>query len=434
MTSAATRTDGHAPGVLSDIRVLDVSGPIGHYAGRLLADLGADVIKVEPPEGDPSRRWGPFLPGVDAPEDALGFLLLNANKRGVTLDLQDAAGRDAFLRLMATADVLIESWRPSEAAAFGLTPEVLLEARPDLIHASVTGWGLTGPRAEWAFADIVALAMSGVMALAGFPDGPPEQLPDHQGYHAASIDAAAGIMAAVLHRDASGEGQHVEVSMQEALSMAQETAMQSADILGVDRERTGGAARALPGLGVYPTADGYIYAMCTGNAGSGFPGLVGLMRDLGGVEDLDEEPYASFIATSMNANFVLAAMQDPKKAEPLQEILGHMQEVVTRFFAAHRRQLLYEQGQERRVLLGMVSTPADISASPQLNARDWYVEVDDPGRGRRFRYPGPPWQLHGTPATVRRPAPLLGEHNGEVLGGLDGASVAGGTQRGETAQ
>src|SRR5690606_2478394 len=254
--------------------------------------------------------------------------------------------------------VLLESWRPSEAAALGLTDEVLLQARPNLIRASVTGWGLTGPRAEWAFADIVGVAMSGVMALAGFPDGPPEQLPDHQGYHCASIDAAAGVMAALLHRDASGEGQRVEVSMQEALSMAQETAMQSADILGVDRERTGGAARALPGLGVYETSDGYIYAMCTGNDGSGFPGLVELMGNLGGIEDLDEEPYASFIANSMNANFIMAALQDPEKAAPLQEILTHMQGVVTRFFAAHPKQVLYEQGQERRVLLGMVSTPA----------------------------------------------------------------------------
>ena len=166
----------------SDVRVVEACGPIGHYAGRLLADLGADVIKVEPPTGDPARQYAPYLPGVDAPENGLQFLLLNANKRGVSLDLTGERGRALFLRLVASADVLLDSWQPRESAALGLAEADLLAAKPDLIRASVTGWGLTGPYADWAYADIVAQAMSGVMTLAGFPDGPPEQIADHQGY------------------------------------------------------------------------------------------------------------------------------------------------------------------------------------------------------------------------------------------------------------
>jgi benzylsuccinate CoA-transferase BbsE subunit len=420
-------SDGGTPSALDDIRVLEVCGPIGHYAGRLLADLGADVIKVEPPDGDPARFYPPFLPDVEPPENGLQFLLLNANKRSVRLDLESGEGRETFLRLLATADVLLDSWQPHEAEALGLTEDVLLEARPDLIRASVTGWGLDGPRADWAYADIVAQAMAGVMNLAGFPDGPPEQVADLQGFKSASINAAAGTMAAILHRDATGDRQRVEVSMQEALSMAQETAMMTADILGTNRERTGGAGAVLriPGIGLYAASDGWVYTMAAGTAGSGFPGVLAMMDELGYAHDLREEPWATFIHESMNRQLLLQAAQDPARLAELTERLSHIGDVVTAFFQEQPKRVLYEVGQKHRLLIGMVSTPQDISESPQLNARDWFVEIDDPKRGRRLRYPGPPWRLHGTPARLRRPAPLLGEHGAEVLAEIAAAAGEG---------
>lgn len=413
----ATAPRVSSAGVLSDLRVLDLTGPVGHYAGRLLADLGADVVKVEPREGDPSRRWAPALLGVPAPEASVSFVLLNANKRGVALDIEDERGRTAFLRLLESADVLLESWTPAEAVRLRLTDEVLGKACPTLIHASITGWGISGPYAEWAYADIAANAMSGVMELAGFVEGPPEQLPDHQGHRTASINAAAGILAALLHRDATGEGQRVEASMFESLLIAQETAMQQADILGTDRARTGGIGALgfkLPGFGIYETVDGYVYAMCTGNAGSGFVGLVDLMRTLDGSTRLDAEPYASFIATSMNMALIMALMEDPARAPATRALLSEIEEQVTAFFARHPKETVYVQGQGLRVLLGAVNGPADILASQQLAARDWWQDIDDPARGR-LRYPGPPWTLTRTPASLRRPAPLLGEHTDEVL-------------------
>ncbi len=409
--------DSAAPGVLAGLRVLDLTGPIGHYAGRLLADLGADVIKLEPPGGDPARRWAPTLPNVEAPEASVAFVLLNANKRGLTLNIEDERGRAAFLRLLATAGVLLESWTPSEAARLRLTDEVLGEACPDLIHASITGWGVSGPYAEWAYADIVANAMSGVMTLAGFIDGPPEQLPDHQGYHTASINAAAGVLAALLHRDATGEGQRVESSMFESLLMAEETAMQQADILGTDRARTGGQGALgfkMPGLGIYETTDGHVYSMCTGNAGSGFPGLVQLIRALEGSTPLDAEPYASFIATSMTTSQIMALMEDPARAPEVRRLLAGIEDEVAAFFARHPKETVYVRGQGLRALVGAVNGPTDILASAQLDARGWWRDIDDPTRGR-LRYPGPPWALERTPATLRRPAPLLGEHTDEVL-------------------
>ncbi len=410
---------------LEGVRILDASGPIGHYAGRMLADLGADVIKVEPPEGDPARRWGPFLPGVDEPESGLQFLLLNANKRGVTIDLTDAAGRERFLELAKTADVVIDSLQADEAAALNLTTADLEAVKPDIIHCSITGFGLSGPHANWAYSDIVGCAVSGTMQLAGMAEGPPEQLPDMQGYHSASIQAAAGIMGALVYHQATGEGQAVEVSMQEAMSMSQETAMMQADILGTNRER-GVPARGLdiPGLGLHETADGYIYMMASGFAGTGFPGLVGLMDATGDAQDLTSDEYTAFIAEKMNTNFIMAALADEAQRAPLQDKLDHMSDVVREFCKKHPKLYLYQEGQARRVLIGMVSTPQDILDSPQLAARDWFVDLEDPGRGVTLHYPGPQWQLHGTPSTLRRPAPLLGEHNDEVFAELGATAAA----------
>ena len=414
--------------------MIDASGLIGHYAGRLLADLGADVIKVEPPGGDPARSYPPFLPGVPAPENGLQFLLLNANKRGVVLDLTASRDRGHFLRLLDGADVLLESWRPQEARALGLTPEVFEAGRPALVHASITGWGLSGPRAEWAYADIVGLAMSGVMTLAGFPDGPPEQLGDLQGYHSASIDAAAGVVAALYERDFSGLGQRVEVSLQEALLMAQETAMQFADILGQDRARAGEPPTRTPGpgTGLFEAADGYVYVV-SGTAGAGFGGVLDLMAVTDDLGDLAQEPYASFVRGPMSPVELGRMARSPQHLAELEAMAEHVRAAVAAFIKRYPRQYLYEQGQQRRLLIGMVSTPQDISTNTQLNARQWFVEIEDRARGRTLRYPGPPWRLTGSPATLRHPAPLLGEHNRELLGASERqpslparAAVAGG--------
>lgn len=205
--------------------------------------------------------------------------------------------------------------------------------------------------------------------------------------------------------------------MQEALSMAQETAMQGADILGEDRVRGGSALGTfrMPGLGLYECSDGYVYLMAAGLAGSGFPGFLELMDESGEAGDLTEEPYATFVNESMNRGLLAAMGQDPDTMQELMKTLDHIDEIVQAFVRAHPKQYIYERSQEHRVLAGMVSTAQDISASPQLAARDWWNEIEDRGRGKTLRYPGPPWQLEGTPATLRRPAPLLGEHNEELF-------------------
>tara|TARA_Y100000588_G_scaffold262433_2_gene277082 strand:- start:3419 stop:4714 length:1296 start_codon:yes stop_codon:yes gene_type:complete len=419
---------------LEGIRILDASDVIGHYAGRILADLGADVIKVEPVGGDPTRRWAPLLPDVAELESGLQFLLLNANKRGITIDVTQPRGRELYLALTKTADVLIDSLQEHEAVEFGLTADHLIEVKPDLIHTSITGWGLSGPRANWAYADIVGCAMSGTMQLVGLADGPPEQLPDMQGYHTASIQAAAGTMGAIVYRQSTGEGQRVEVSMQEAMSIAQETAMMQADILGTNRER--GKPQFgldLPGSGLYEAADGYVFLIASGLAGSGFPGLVRLMAETGDEEDLFEEPFRTFITDVMGTTQLRDILLDPggtsspsHRSSEISHLLPHMDDVVRKFCKKHPKSYLYEEGQKRRILVGIVNTPNDILESQQLKERNWFVDLEDTKRGVTLRYPGPQWQLQGTPAQLRRPAPMLGEHNNEVLSeiGIDESELS----------
>ncbi len=192
--------------------------------------------------------------------------------------------------------------------------------------------------------------------------------------------------------------------------------MMQADILGTNRER-GVPARGLdiPGLGLHETADGHVYMMASGLAGAGFAGLVELMDLTGDAEDLTSDEYAAFIAEKMNTNFLMVALADESQRAPVQEKLDHMDQVVRDFCRKHPKLYLYEEGQSRRVLVGMVSTPQDILDSPQLAARDWFTDLEDPGRGVTLHYPGPQWQLHGTPWSLRRPAPLLGEHNNELF-------------------
>ncbi|MCH6556296.1 MAG: CoA transferase, partial [Chloroflexi bacterium] len=252
----------NAPAALDDVRVLDLAGEIGQYCTKLLADLGADVIKIEPPEGDPVRDLPPFYHDEPGPEKSLYWLNLNTNKRSVTLSIADAEGRKLFEKLVATADVVVESFEPGYLDGLGLGYEGLTKIKPEIILTSVTGFGQTGPHAHYKAPDIVGVAMGGIMWLAGDPQDPPNVPPWRQGYICASIQAAAGTMMAIYHRDVHGEGQHVDVSMQEALSIAQETAMQYWDMLQQLRNRTGAGTIlpiSIPGIGPYECRDGWVY-------------------------------------------------------------------------------------------------------------------------------------------------------------------------------
>jgi benzylsuccinate CoA-transferase BbsE subunit len=416
------------PSALDDIRVLDISGEMGLYCTKLLADLGADVIQVEPPGGHPARRIGPFYHDETDAEKSLYFWNLTTSKRSITLNLEDSDGRDLLRRLVRTADVVVETFPPGYLDGLGLGYEGLCRIKPDIVLTSITGFGQWGPHSHYLAPDIVGVAMSGVMWMAGFIDDPPNLLYGQQAYLSASIQAAAGTLMAVYHRDLTGEGQHVDVSMQEAISIAQETGMQTWDMRKEVRGR--GAPRQLmtlmrqlldrqssiPGIGPYECKDGWVWCYVGTPGGAPWTDLRAWMVEEGKAQDLFEEPHKSFV-DNLSMPFLTGLWLDPEGALRMLPELVHVNEVLKGFFASKTAWEAYEEGQERRLLIGIISTPEDLVRNPQLNFRGYYKEVHHPELADTLRYPGPPYVLSETPAALRRRSPLIGEHNEEVYCG-----------------
>jgi crotonobetainyl-CoA:carnitine CoA-transferase CaiB-like acyl-CoA transferase len=405
---------------LSDIRVIDLAGEIGVYATKLLADLGADVIRIEPPDGDPMREIGPFWHDEGRADRSLYFFALNTNKRSVTLDITDPAGRAAFEKLVATADVVVETFEPGYLDTIGLGYEGLCAIKPDIILTSITGFGQTGPHAKYRWSDIVGVAMSGMMTLAGDKDDPPNRPYGNQGYVCAGIDGAAGTMMALVHRDNTGEGQHVDVSMQEALSINQETAMMTWDMNKRIAGRTGARGLIpidLPGIGVFNASDGQIFAYLGTPGGAPWTAMLEWMNEEGKAEDLGEGENFEMVQ-SLNLGFLTGLVREPEKLPARLKVLGHMHGIFSRFCASMTKWDLYQGAQQRRLMIGIVSTPEDLAKNPQLEARKWYHDVEHEHLGEKVRYAGPPYRLSATPWELRQRPPLPGEHTAEVLAEL----------------
>jgi crotonobetainyl-CoA:carnitine CoA-transferase CaiB-like acyl-CoA transferase len=412
-------TSDDTPAALDDIRVLDLTGEIGHYCTKLLADLGADVIKVEPPGGDPVRNLPPFYHDEADPQKSLYWLNLNTSKRSVTLNIEDAEGRKLLEKLVARADVVVESFEPGYLDGLGLGYEGLAGIKPDIVLTSITGFGQTGPHAHYKAPDIVGVAMAGIMWLAGDPQDPPNAPPWRQGYVSASIIAAAGTLTALYHRDVHGEGQHVDVSMQEALSIAQETAMQAWDMMEMLRNRTGAQTVLriiIPGIGVYECQDGEVYGFVGTPGGAPWSDLLQWMIDDGAAEDLTEEPYHDF-CMNLNMPFLTGLMRNPATIADNIQLLGHVDQVLRRFIGGKGKWEVYEGAQRRRLLFGIVSTPEDLVKNPQLLHRQWLTPVEHPELQDTLQYPGPPYRLSETPWAIRGRPPLIGEHNAEIYSG-----------------
>ncbi|MYD36417.1 MAG: CoA transferase, partial [Dehalococcoidia bacterium] len=213
-----TTANGATQSVLTGIRVLDLSGLAGQYAGRLLADLGADVIKIEPPGGDPVRSMPPFAGDEPGPDRSLRWLAYNTNKSSVVIDIETDSGRQQLLDMARSADVVLDSFEPGYLASIGLPDEALREANPRLITVSVTPFGESGPYGGYLASDLHAIAMSGLITIQGDDEQPPATAPLDQAYILANTHAAHGVFYALMARRKTGRGQHVEVSMQEVLA------------------------------------------------------------------------------------------------------------------------------------------------------------------------------------------------------------------------
>ena len=413
---------GGGPAALEGVRVLDLSSEFGWYGARLLADLGADVVRIEPPGGDPLRGRPPFAGGGIGADSSLTWWYHNAGKRSVTLDLRQHDGLHLFGLLLPHADIVIESVSPPERARLEwarLGPEAALKRHPALVWVAVAPLGAEGPRADWAAADMTVQALAGPMQQAGYRDGPPQRIGGEQATIAAGIAAAQGALIALLHAEATGEGQLVEISAQEVYSACQARAHLNWDLHRVAHERPGDD-HPVPGMGTYAASDGHVYAY-VGVPGFGAPwgALLDWMIEEGWAGEFDAPERRDLLR-----DLSVRTLVDPEAAERTRPLLEPLEAELAEFFAGKRAAEIYHEGQGRGLLIGMVSKPSDLAASEQLAAREWWQELEQQqGAGKEpitARYPGPPFRLSATPARIRAGAPRAGEHNRELLAGLAG--------------
>ncbi len=395
--------DGDRQGMLSPYRVLDLTDEKGLLCGKLLGDLGADVIKIEPPGGDATRRIGPFHHDEVHPEKSLFWLAYNTSKRGVTLALETRDGREIFERLVKTADFIVESFPPGHLDRLGLGYAALESINPGLIMVSITPFGQTGPYRDYKAPDIVAWAIGGHTYQVGNQDRPPLRISHHSHsfLHAAG-DAAVGAMVALRHRRLTGRGQHVDVSIQEAVLHSTDQAETTGrwDAIGLNRRREDSWPRAdLKRTILWPCLDGQvIWIYWFGLSARWSEPLVEWMDEEGELDD--------FLRDFDFAGFDVAGMT--------QEILERIAEPTRRFFLKRTRAELYHRALTHRIQLYPVATSADIAADEQLAGRGFWVDLDHPELADTIRYPGAFAQASAAPVRVERRPPLIGEHNREI--------------------
>jgi formyl-CoA transferase len=370
---------------LHGIRVLELAQVMaGPFCAMQLCDMGADVIKVEPPGGDPTRHMGARR-GLDS----AGFAALNRGKRAIVLDLKSAAGHEALLRLVARADILIENFRPGVMRDLGLDYAALAARHPSLIYASISGYGQTGPNAHKGGFDLIAQGVSGLMSVTGEPDRPPVKTGVPLTDLGAGLFALAAILAALHHRDRTGRGQHIDTSLLEAgLALS---VWEAAEYFagGVTPRPLGSAHRFLAPYEAVRCADGYI------TIGAGTDRLFADLCDLLGHREWAAMPEFTDASARVQHRIALASRID----------------AVT---SGNTRAYWLEQFDARGIPCGPINTYADAFADPQVRARDMVVEIDHPALGR-LRTLGSPVKMSETPPVVSRHVPRLGEHTREVL-------------------
>ena len=395
--------------MLSPYTVLDLTDDKGELAGMVLGDLGADVIKVEPPQGSSSRRMGPFLEDAPDPERSLQYFAFNRNKRGVTLNLSDEAGRRALIALAEKADFVIESSPPGHMAGLGVGFDTLRQANPRIVYIAITPYGQDGPHAEFAASDLTLAAMGGPMSLQGVSERAPVRLSVPQVWLHASAEAVVGALTAHALMVRTGEAQFVDVSAQTAMVWTMLQGMVAHAIQGFDFNRAGNNIQ----LGhmtlqlVHECADGYVVIFPIGGALAklvewcGQDGLVP-----GDWIDAEDWPMYHF-----------KVLQGQPVARSFEEVLG----AIGRYVRHKTKSALLEQSLREGVTMAPVSTIEELARFRQLEERGYWLAAPLPD-GNEVQVPGIFARPSETPMSVRRWAPTLGEHNQEVLGGLLGLS------------
>ena len=393
--------------LLAPYRVLDLTDERGLLAGKILADLGADVVQIEPPGGNPARNIGPFYGDDPQPEKSLFWWAYAANKRSITLDLEQKDGQALLKKMVAEADFLVESFAPGYLDTLGLGYDVLAEINPKLVMVSITPFGQDGPYSNYQATDIVGMALGGFMYLTGDDDRAPIRISFPHFYLHGGAAGATAAMLAHTYRITSGQGQYVDVSCQQAVAKTLAHAPQIWDIEGAILKRMGVYRQTSGENRVrinWPCKDGYVNYMVQGGS------VAYSTRAL--LEWMKEDSFDTADLDAIDWEKMGYGAITPELMSQLGEPLGD-------FFKGHTRAELVQGSLDRRILLFPVATPSALEDHPQLEARGYFKELEHPELGATVQYPGA-FVKSGDGEDIagiyRRP-PLIGEHNTVIFQG-----------------
>ena len=388
--------------LLSGMNVVECGSLVSAaYTGKLLADFGADVVKVEELGGDVSRQRGPFPGDTPHAEKSGLFLYLNANKQGVTLNLRESKGQAVLQSLCAQADILLHNYSPREMPELGLDYEKLSQINPGLIMTSISYFGQTGPHRDYRGYDLTASNAGGWAFISpgasDYPDLPPLKAFGHQTDFQGGVHAGVATLGAYYHKCLTGEGQHLDVSIQECIAAILEMNFMHYTYSGLETSRLG--RRSIYPWCMLDCKDGKLFVIC-----------------------VEEDQWQRFVELMGNPEWVTLEIFADRVArgQNYDALMPFLQAFAAEWTVAD----LYKAGQERRICRAPVNTMADLLASDHLKAREFFTEISHQMAGS-LQYPGAPFKVEDVGYAVRRPAPQLGEHNNEVYAriGLSQAEI-----------
>ena len=391
-----------ADSLLSGFRALDLTDEKGFVCGKILATLGMDVIKIEKPGGDSARTIPPFLHDTPNPGESLYWFAFNTDKRGITLNLDTATGQDLFRKLVKRSDFVLESFAPGYMKGLGLGYEALNRINSRIIMTSITPFGQNGPHALYKGSELIVSAMSGVLLTNGDPDRPPVREGPDSNIFQSNAAAALGTVMAHYYRQLTGEGQQVDVSMQEvaASRTPSNLVVWEFDKRLIKRSGTVRTVGARSTQWIWRCKDGYVFWLFAGGrTGAPINRAIskwidddGLENPLNQVENWDEFDMASV----------------PR------DMIEIYQESIARFFMNHTKKEIAEEGLKRGIEACIINNPADVLEYPQLKARSYWTALEHPELGMTFTYPKHFFLCNQTENFVRRRAPRIGEDNDEI--------------------
>jgi crotonobetainyl-CoA:carnitine CoA-transferase CaiB-like acyl-CoA transferase len=389
--------------MLNNLRALDLTDENGFLAGKILADLGVDVVKIEKPGGDNSRLVGPFWADIPEPENSLYWFSYNSNKRGITLNLESRDGKGIFRELLKKSDFVIESFQPGYLKHIGLDYEVLKSIKKGIILTSISAFGQSGPYRDYKATDLIITSMAGLLNQTGDPDRPPLQMSIPQACLLAGADAAVGTMIAYYHRERTGIGQQVDVSMQQSAAWFLANLIPALELNGTVIKRAGifriGNTNTIQRQ-IWNCKDGYVFYFMLG-------GKVGAKTFQELVKWMNSEGMATEYLLKMN-------WDNLDMGNALQETVDQISKPIETFFLSHTREDIARESRSRHMSICPLSNIEDLLSDMQLEARNFWVKIDHPELNTTINYPREFVKSSISSCSTRTRAPMIGEHNEEI--------------------